>query len=75
MACATPPAALDSPTPAELMPATPPSPDVEAQKPSDCMTACVRQNMARAVSAETIEADCVRSCENTARNPDAVPSL
>ncbi|MAY81306.1 MAG: hypothetical protein CL930_11055 [Deltaproteobacteria bacterium] len=30
---------------------------------ADCMKACLRNNMARAVAADVIKADCTKSCE------------
>jgi hypothetical protein len=32
---------------------------------ADCMKMCLRNNMARAVAAEVIEADCRKSCDTT----------
>ena len=76
LACATPPSTPDASQPAMLTPVEPPSPAVD--NPLDdtpCMTACKRKNMARAVAAETIEADCVRTCKNAVQQTNEAPSL
>jgi len=48
---------------------TPPTPSVEG---AECIQACLRQNMARAVSADVIKADCEQSCDGQRKG---APSL
>ena len=48
---------------------TPPPPSVES---GDCIQACLRQNMARAVSADVIQADCEHACSTDTKGK---PSL
>ena len=76
LACATPPETPDSPRPAMLTPADAPSPAVNTH-PADetCLIACMRKNMARAVAAEIIEADCKRACKDASQRIDETPSL
>jgi hypothetical protein len=53
-------------------PPQPPTPRVEAAPADDCVEQCMRQNMARAVDAAVIEADCRAAC---AKAPSADPAL
>ena len=73
-ACATSPAP-NTPSSDSLAPTTVPSSATETPDTSPCMDRCIRQNMARAVAADVIEADCKRSCIRSAENLDATPSL
>jgi len=59
------------PTPADA-----PSKAMDA-RPDDtsCLTDCIRKNMARAVAAEIIEADCERACKSDSQRVDETPSL
>ena len=70
-ACATPPAVSDASSPTT----TPPADAAEAAQKEPCMVACLRQNMARAVAAEVIEADCARSCTDPNSPEGTSPSL
>ncbi len=56
------------------------TPSVEPVEPeADCMKACLRQNMARAIAADVIEADCLKSCsaktDGLLEQPALDPSL
>ena len=43
-------------------PLTPPASQLDQPEGDPCMDACRRRNMARAVDAATIDADCERAC-------------
>ena len=60
IACLNSPLSQPPPTPvAEVPVETPPTPPVEE---GECILACLRQNMARAVSADVIQTDCEQAC-------------
>jgi len=60
IACLNSPLSQPPPTPVVTVPIeTPPTPPVEG---GECIQACLRQNMARSVSSEVIQADCEQAC-------------
>jgi len=60
IACLNSPLSQPPPTPVVEIPIeAPPKPPV---KGGECIQACLRQNMARAVSADVIQADCEQAC-------------
>ena len=75
LACATPPAAPESPSPDALRPSPPPAATEPAATETPCMTACMRRNMARAVAREIIAADCKQSCADATERTRETPSL
>ena len=70
IACLSSPPIQPAPTPAVEIPAQTP-PDNPADLES-CVQACLRQNMARAVSADVIQQDCANACSTDAKG---TPSL
>jgi hypothetical protein len=60
IACLNSPLSQPPPTPVLEVPVeTPPTPPPEGE---ECIQACLRKNMARAVSADVIQADCEQAC-------------
>ena len=73
LACAT----SGQPSPSLTTSETPDAADnTHNVQDTDCMKACLRNNMARAVAADVIEADCTKSCDtNKSTMNQLEPSL